>query len=192
MSAVMVVLGASRCHAADLQLTEAMADSEVRRLVFSHTELRGDRRRRDCELELYDRLKAAGIEHWYHGAWHLFLLAWNRPWKNGHGVPACRMYGFAPLRTLREAEREGFPLADECAKRLGLAADGRHPLTRADATGRYRAYRHLLDCEVCQLEGVSRCEVFPRIALREIESDVDPRLDPEAETIAPEAGAIAA
>jgi hypothetical protein len=92
------------------------------------------------------------------------------------GCGVLRAGDVTPLSEALEAGLTGCTNASCFPTRL---AGDVPPLEVVDATGMRRAYLHAVDCEVCQHRGIARCEVFPKIARREVESDIDPRLDPE-------------
>lgn len=103
-------------------------------------------------------------------------------WQDGWGVPSCGMVKPGPAVNIEVAEARGLTWSMECAKRLGFyewPPDAPPALARVGWKGSRKAYMHAIDCETCLLEGIAKCEVFPRIAYQEIESDLDPRLDPE-------------
>lgn len=101
-----------------------------------------------------------------------------------YAIPQCGMVSAGVAVPIGEAIARGLDWSKECARRNGILNDGgrghENQLLNTrfvSPTGRYRAYKHAVDCEVCWLQGIGACEIFPLIARQEIESDVDPRLE---------------
>lgn len=165
----LVLRGATRCHLVDTVLTEYAA--ELKKLAVKYLRAchaawgRPDWEREDERLS--SRLDELGRPG---GAWFYAhrLEAWRGP---KDSIPRCNMV--APGPALRFADA-GQALAQECEKAL----DFPHRI-RVDITGARRAYVHAMECAICQFEGVGRCEVFLKLGTREIESELDPRLDPD-------------
>lgn len=193
----LVICGPTRFHAIDEQATAALAIPRVRELAAVWQEAdwtvvlqRGTKRDRDAAWhrreESADEFQQIATEHGLHEfaaarRWALRVIS-RHDWEPGYAIPQCGMVNAGVAVPIHVAEARGLSWSQECARRNGIvdSIGGANPLlvTRiVTATGRSRAFRHAVDCEVCWNEGIAHCEIFPLIARGEIDSDVDPRLE---------------
>lgn len=185
-----VVFGATRFHVVDEPLMAALLadDKLVEALVWEATHWGNwEGRRRDeavarlgehgLECETYRRTKKGRCLSDY--VWK--VRSWHDRGDRSLVIPICSMVQYGKPYRLEHALQLGMKWSLECAKKAGVyvAEDPRPPLARVCWKGSRRAYMHTLECETCLNEGIAHCEIFPRIAKLEIESDLDPRLDPD-------------
>jgi hypothetical protein len=187
----LVLCGPTRFHAIDEEATEAIAKPRVRELLGLLAPLDDllmfERRPQpdlDAAFSRREKIRAELLDLGMPGPhWSFRRFSWIADrWKPGFAVPQCGMVDAGVAVTIREAEARGLQWSQECARRNGIvdSIGNANPLlvTRiVTATGRSRAFRHAVECEVCWNEGIGGCDIFPLIARGEIESDVDPRLE---------------
>ena len=184
----LVVCGPTRFHELDEEATRLAGDSEFRRHLDTLQDTWGtwgDPEKLEARYEASARLKEMLGRTDAHD-YDILKIRWKiSDWRPGLGLPVCAMINVGRILPIEEAVRIGLVWSKECAARQGIIGPDvsqKNPLeswARVPATGRYRAYKHVLDCDVCWNHGIGKCELFVKIATLEIDSDLDPRQDPE-------------
>lgn len=180
-----VILGSTRFHAIDIEFTAALNDPKVLALCRQarRAELAEFRKPATERLEAWrirreaeEALDGYGVNRGRAWLWY-YVTRFLDPFEPGMSIPMCGMTGPGPAVPIGKAKAMGLSWSQECAKKLGLIPDDRHPLARCDSTGMRRAFLHTLDCVTCWHVGVGSCEIFALLAQRKIASDVDPLLE---------------